>query len=102
MFTPPSPNSFRVQWRRPKLRFGSGRLEDQILDAAQIYASIALELDRLSQPEHSSIEILMDGLDWLIDALNGTKAVVKHKEEFRSLLFQLLRYKAVSAAKGSW
>jgi hypothetical protein len=84
------------------LRFGSGRFEDPVEKAGQIYASIAREIERLSNPGCLALEIVLDGVDWLVDVLNGTKMADKNVEDFRALLFQLLRYQTVSAARGKW
>jgi hypothetical protein len=97
-----SPSYLRVQWRSPRLRFGSGRFEDAVEKAGQIYTAIAGEIVRMPKPECLSLEIVLDGVDWLVDVLNGTKAADKDIDEFRTLLFQLLRYQTVSAAKRHW
>jgi hypothetical protein len=97
-----SPTALRVQWRPPRLRFGSGRFEDRIEKAGQIYASIAREIEHVANPGSVTLGIVLDGVDYLVDLLNGTKMADKDVEEFRALLFHLLRYQAVSAAKGKW
>jgi hypothetical protein len=91
-----------VQWRRPRLRFSSGRFDDAVETAGQIYASIARELEVIPRHGSQSMKIVLDGLDWLVDVLNGAKTADKDVEEFRVLLFQLHRYESLSAEKGNW
>ncbi|MGA3242801.1 MAG: hypothetical protein ABSG03_41705 [Bryobacteraceae bacterium] len=93
----------RVQWRRPRLRFDSGRFDPNASDAAQIYNAITSEIERSWKPEHTSLTIGMDGLDWLVDVLNARKMPEKHLlDEYRALQFQLLRYETFLVAKEIW
>jgi hypothetical protein len=92
----------RIQWRRPRLRFSSGRFRDGVEQAGHIYTSIAKEIQGMTSNGSAALEVVLDGLDWLVDIINGQKAPDKDLDEFRLLLFQLLRYHSVQAVKGKW